>query len=536
MSLKNSDRIYNSKKDEKDKSKPVRYSIRFKIFVVSLLPTLALLAAGVLNHQYLNSLGESAEQILSQNYKSIRAAQQARKRLEETRNRLLEQMSLQQKPALTPDVILRNLSDPLVICRDNITEVGENELTARLFEDYGRYERLVRSFAQADVRLWSNERFAEFLSLTADMIARLDDLVAINEDAMERAEQKTRLLASRAQRNAVVLFTIVIGVILALSYLLSYRIAKPIMTLAQSLPNDKEGSGSYPQINQRSNDEIGFLTESFNRLFKRLELYDRHRDDIIAAEKEKVRRSEEAKGRFIADISHQLKTPMTSLSMSIGLLHDRSDRLDKDKRSKLLETAQEDCMRLSSLINELVDISRLEAMARPRPKETLDVAVVTRECLAPLLKQAEQKGVSLQIDVPEALPKLTIDSFRFPWVITNLVGNALRYTEKGGHIQFSVDKDGSRFYFKCRDTGRGIKTQVLMITAYASIETAVRAVKKNQSPGLKKGKPRRQDLSYRGVSPFRAGGRHVLFSLYDSINPWPFGPFLPTLSRKTVSG
>ena len=278
---------------------------------------------------------------------------------------------------------------------------------------------------------------------------------------MERAEQKTRVLASRAQWDAVVLFTIVIGVILALSYFLSHRIAKPIMTLAQSLSNAKEGSGIYPQINQQSNDEIGFLTDSFNRLFKRLELYDRHRDDIIAAEKEKVRRSEEAKGRFIADISHQLKTPMTSLSMSMGLLHERGEHLAMDKRSKLLETAQEDCMRLSNLINELVDISRLETMARPRSKETLDVGVVIRECLAPLLKQAEQKGVALEIQVPENLPKLTIDSFRFPWVITNLVGNALRYTGNGEHIQLSVNKRGSRFYFKCSDTGSGIAPHYL---------------------------------------------------------------------------
>jgi signal transduction histidine kinase len=279
-------------------------------------------------------------------------------------------MLLRQKPALTPNEILKNLSVPLVICRDNITESGEQELIELLLKDYGRYQTIIRSLAKADVGLWANECFTEFLSLTADMVVHFDELVAINEKAMERAEQKTLLLASRAQCNAVVWLTIVIGVILALSYFLSHRIARPIMTLAQSLSNAKEGSGIYPQINQRSNNEIGFLTNSFNRLFSRLELYDRHRDDIVAAEEEKVRRSEEAKGRFIADISHQLKTPMTSLLMSIGLLHEIGENLAIDKRSKLLETAQEDCMRLSNLINELVDISRLETMARPRPPNT----------------------------------------------------------------------------------------------------------------------------------------------------------------------
>ncbi|MBN1276997.1 MAG: HAMP domain-containing histidine kinase, partial [Deltaproteobacteria bacterium] len=294
-----------------------------------------------------------------------------------------------------------------------------------------------------------------------DMIARLDDLVAINEEAMERAEQKTRLLAGHAQRNVVVLFTTIIIIILALSFFLSHRIAKPIMSLARSLSDAKEGSGNYPQISQTSNDEIGFLTDSFNSLFKRLELYDRHRDDIISSEKEKVRRSEEAKGKFIADISHQLKTPMTSLSMSIGMLYESGERLSEEKRSRLLETARDDSGRLSNLINELVDISRLEAMARPLIKESLDVGVVIKESLNPLLEQAEQKGVDLIIDVPENLPKLTIDSFRFPWVITNLVGNALRYTRAGGRILFNVNKRDSRFYFKCEDTGSGISPEYL---------------------------------------------------------------------------
>jgi signal transduction histidine kinase len=448
-------------KEEQKEERPIRHSIRFKIFLVSLLPTIALLAAAFLNNQYLNSLGDSAEQILSKNYKSIRAAQEVRKTLEEIRNMLLGQVSQGQSPSAIPREDLQDLSSNLNICRENITEKGERELINRLFDSYDRYEAKARSLNEAGEDLWPSDRFNDFLTLTAQMVILIDDLVGINEKAMERAEQQTRLLASRAQRDAAVLFGMIITAILALSYFLSYRIAKPVMRLAGQLSNIQEGSGVYPTVRSRTNDEIGFLTHSFNRLFSRLEQYDHHRDEILAAEKEKVRRSEEAKGKFIADISHQLKTPMTSLSMSIGLLHERGEHLAGDKRSKLLETAQEDCMRLANLINELVDISRLEAMARPRSKETLDVGVVIRECLAPLVKQAKQKGVTLQIEVPEGLPKLIIDSFRFPWVITNLVGNALRYTERGGSIQLNVSRSGSRFYFKCGDTGSGIAPQYL---------------------------------------------------------------------------
>ncbi|MBC8434389.1 MAG: HAMP domain-containing histidine kinase [Desulfobacterales bacterium] len=362
---------------------------------------------------------------------------------------------------MIPAEVLSSLSSNLDICRENITESGERELTDQLLDNYHRYERLVQSLTEVDTGHWSNKRFAAFLVLTADMVALLDNLVSINEEAMERAEQRTRLLASRAQRNAAILFIVIIIAILALSYFLSYRIARPIMTLASHLSNAQEGRGVYPTVRIQSNDEIGFLVNSFNRLFSRLEQYDLYRDEILSIEKEKVRRGEEAKGRFIAEISHQLKTPMTSLAMSVGMLHGGGEGLSAEKRGKLVTTANEDCIRLAALINELVDISCLEAMSRPRLKETLDIAVVIRECIAPLIKQADDKGISVDIDISEDLPQVTIDSFRFPWVITNLVGNALRYTDRGGRIKLKIYKQGQLFYFQCTDTGSGIDPQYL---------------------------------------------------------------------------
>jgi len=441
---------------------PIRYPIRFKIFLVSLVPTLALFGAVLINNQYLNSLGESAEKILSKNYKSIRAAQEARKALEEIRHPLLIHISRRQQAFAVSQETLMALADNLNVCRENITEPGERELIDRLSDGYARYEPLVDSLelSRPD-EAWPDDRFTDFLALTAQMVFLLDDLVALNETAMERAEQETRTLASQAQRNTAILFGVIIVAILVLSYFFSYRIARPIMTLAGQLLNIQEGSGPYPVVQSRTDDEIGYLTHSFNRLFNRLKQYDQHRDEIIATEREKVRRSEEAKGRFIADISHQLKTPMTSLAMGIGMLKGRGDNLSAEKRSRLIATAHDDCARLTALINELVDLSRLEAMSRPRPKETLDMATVIQECTAPLIKQAENRRVVIDIDIPACLPPVTIDSFRFPWVITNLVGNALRYTNRGGRIVLKVYRQGNRFYFKCIDTGSGINPQFL---------------------------------------------------------------------------
>lgn len=437
-----------------------RRSIRFKIFLVSLLPTIALIAAAFLNHQYLTILGESAEQILSKNYKSIKAAQESRKLLEEIRNLFLAPVNREARLSDIPPELVKKISDALDICRDNITEKGELELIEQLLQSYSQYKKAVSLLDKRRSKVWEQEIF-DIFAITAEMILTIDELVSVNERAMERAEIETRTLAGQAQRNAVVFFGIVIVTLLSLNYFFSHRIAMPIIKLADQLSTIKEGSGDYPNMPVKTNDEIGVLAGAFNQLFKRISHYDNHRDNIIAAEKEKVRQSEEAKGKFIADISHQLKTPMTSLSMSLGLLQSRGEKLIPEKQKKLYDTAIDDCSRLASLINELVDVSRLETMSQPRPKETLDIKMVITESVTPLIKQAERKGLSIHLDIPDNLPDVTIDSFRFPWVITNLIGNALRYTSKGGVILFKAYRQGQRCYFQCSDTGEGIKPEYI---------------------------------------------------------------------------
>lgn len=440
--------------------KPGR-SIRLKIFLVSLLPTIALIAAAILNHQYLTALGESAEQILSKNYKSIRAAQESRKSLEEIRNLFLAPANSGGRFAEIPLELVQKISDTLDVCKDNITETGEFELVSLLLERYSQYRKLLTPLGKKTSEMWNDETILPLFSITAEMIVTIDALISVNEQAMERAEIETRTLAGQAQRNVVMFFGVIIVAILSLNFFLSHRIAMPIMKLADQLSKIKEGSGDYPRMGIKTNDEIGVLARAFNHLFQRISHYDNHRDNIIAAEKEKVRQSEEAKGKFIADVSHQLKTPMTSLSMSLGLLQSRGEKLSPEKQKKLYDTAFDDCARLAALINELVDISRLETMSLPRPKETLNIKMVIFESVSPLMKEAKRKGLSIHLDIPDNIPKITIDSFRFPWVITNLVGNALRYTSKGGSIFFRAYRKGGRCYFQCSDTGEGIKPEYL---------------------------------------------------------------------------
>ena len=93
------------------------------------------------------------------------------------------------------------------------------------------------------------------------------------------------------------------------SHMLSAKLSRPLIRLARIISEIKEGGGKYPQITVTTNDEIGFLTSKFNRLFDPLKVYDQLSQDKLTAEKLKVRQAEEAKARFIAIFSRALKHP-----------------------------------------------------------------------------------------------------------------------------------------------------------------------------------------------------------------------------------
>jgi signal transduction histidine kinase len=295
-----------------------------------------------------------------------------------------------------------------------------------------------------------------FIETTDAFNDKLNALILLNEQAMESAEARTRLMADRTIHYSVGLLIVGIFFSFGLSYLLSGRISRPLTVLADTTAAIKEGSGRYPQIQVNTNDEIGFLAEQFNHLFERLEAFDHRSAEEFIQVKSKADQAEIAKASFIADLSHQLKTPMTAISMSIGLLFEKGDALPDIKRQKLIQTAMAECLRLTSLINELVDIAKLESMVRPLRKEVLAIERVVSEPLQPLIHQAEEKGVQITIQIAENISLVAIDSLRFPWVLTNLVGNAIRYTDKGGFVEIRIKKEGHRCHFQCIDSGSGI--------------------------------------------------------------------------------
>lgn len=185
------------------------------------------------------------------------------------------------------------------------------------------------------------------------------------------------------------------------------------------------------------------------------------------------RRFEESRRRFISMLSHQLKTPMTSLSMSINLLREKLDTASP-RMVELMSIATDNCNSLSTLISELIEASRETTPDLTLAPRRVDLAALLRSALHPLKPQAEEKEIELVVPARSSAFYASVDPVKFPWVITNLVGNALRYTPPQGRI--SVDLKSSRnnlTVIEVADTGSGITEDDLahIFDPYVSLDT-----------------------------------------------------------------
>lgn len=172
------------------------------------------------------------------------------------------------------------------------------------------------------------------------------------------------------------------------------------------------------------------------------------------------RRFEEAKRGFIAMLSHQLKTPITSLSMSVNLLRERLEDIPEET-AELLDHAKTGCANLSMLVSELIDAARESAPEMTLRPVRIDLVPLLRSAIKPLKPQAEDKGLTILDGMGARSAWATVDPIKFSWVITNAVGNALRYTARGGSIKILLLDTPSGIEIQVMDTGIGIDPERL---------------------------------------------------------------------------
>jgi PAS domain S-box-containing protein len=165
---------------------------------------------------------------------------------------------------------------------------------------------------------------------------------------------------------------------------------------------------------------------------------------------------DEAKTNFIAVASHELKTPISSINMSLRLLKDERVGQLNDEQKNLVSNIEDDAERMKKSTRNLLDLSKIETGNVHVNLQQADPLMLMKRAYETMLVQVQQKEVSIRIESDDELPKVKADIQKTVWVLVNLIANAIRYTPSKGLIKLSAAKMNGKVKFTVIDTGKGI--------------------------------------------------------------------------------
>jgi two-component system, NtrC family, sensor histidine kinase KinB len=170
---------------------------------------------------------------------------------------------------------------------------------------------------------------------------------------------------------------------------------------------------------------------------------------------------DEVKTNLVATVSHELKTPLTSIRLALHLLLEETTGPLQPKQLELLVDARDNAERILVMINNLLDLARLEQAPGQLHLEPARPAELIRSMAESFRPRAAEQGIELSLEVPAKLPQIAVDVNQLQHALQNLLDNALAYTPPGGRIIMSAQQEHGKVAMSVTDTGRGIPAQYL---------------------------------------------------------------------------
>ena len=164
-----------------------------------------------------------------------------------------------------------------------------------------------------------------------------------------------------------------------------------------------------------------------------------------------------AKTNFIATISHELKTPIAAIKASLQLLENKNTGIINDDQKQLILSIKDDSNRLLKIIGELLNLSQVETGNIQLNIQASDPNQILHYALEAVKSQSDQKNIKLNVTADDHLPSVRADNEKTAWVLTNLLTNAIRYSNEDSEILIDVKQQEDKVLFSVKDFGKGIE-------------------------------------------------------------------------------
>ena len=265
----------------------------------------------------------------------------------------------------------------------------------------------------------------------------------------------------------IIALSLVVAAILAV--VLQARVSAPILAIARVAERISQTHQFQDRVEVTSGDELGVLAQSFNSMLNEIarrdaklerEIVERQRVNVeLRSAKERAEEAARLKSEFLANMSHEIRTPMNGVAGMISLVLDRDQ--DPEAREQLL-VAQNAAQALITILNDILDLSKIEAGKLTIEAIACDLPAMARDCLRMFEFAVRQKPLDLRLVVDPGCPVwVRADPVRLRQVLLNLVGNAVKFTAAGSVMVTLAPQAGEVIRFEVRDTGIGIAADKL---------------------------------------------------------------------------
>jgi signal transduction histidine kinase len=322
-----------------------------------------------------------------------------------------------------PDAYRKKLSDYQISYEANLKELKRKAASG---EEQASVQRLVQSwniFAAKLETLTVNPTRNYADTTLLDELERLEmQTQAVYESTLRSMTEKVNRSEAASDTAALVLFSItlfVLAVSILISFLIYRSISKPLAYLTEGTRAIAEGKFFY-RLDATHNNEFSQLAKDFNTMTLRLNELD------------------ELKKDFVSHVSHELKTPLASMRETIQLLLEEIPGPLTEKQRRLLQLNLQSGSRLTSMIRNLLDLSKTEAGMMEYALKNCNLVPLVQNAIAELDVQAQERKIKIEALIPDAPLLVECDSDRIVQVLVNLLGNAVKFSPKEGLVQVNV--------------------------------------------------------------------------------------------------